>query len=217
MQLPPPPPHPPSSIAAAAAAAAAAAQVEPLASFSAASASPDEFFIESGFHDFDVAGDHFKCPYCEIVFTYKTSLYRHIKSFHQIGEVYACDKCGYVSPRKDKFKSHLVVHEREGRVQKHSNNVRHRIKADPLEESYNCLCGYRTWVKSAYDKHVQQHQMGENMAEVPLSCKICGENFKGETELENHMRSHKENSHYLCDICGFASVQMKKVKKQTKK
>ena len=25
------------------------------------------------------------------------------------------------------------------------------------------------------------------------------------------MRTHKENSHYLCDICGFASVQMKKV------
>ena len=121
MQLPPLPPPPSSSgvisgvgfssIGAAAAAAAAAAQVEPLASFNAAAAavpSPDEFFIESGFHDFDVAGDHFKCPYCEIVFTYKTSLYRHIKSFHQIGEVYACDKCGYVSPRKDKFKSHLV-------------------------------------------------------------------------------------------------------------
>ena len=202
--LPPPPlpggpPLPPASFS---------TQVEPLPSFSAPS--PDEFFID-GLPEFDVGGEHFKCPYCEIVFTYKTSLYRHIKSFHQIGEVYACDKCGYVSPRKDKFKSHLVVHEREGRVQKHSNNVRHRIKADPLEESYNCLCGYRTWVKSAYDKHVQQHNMGENMAEVPLSCKICGENFKGETELENHMRTHKENSHYLCDICGFASVQMKKV------
>ena len=85
------------------------------------------------------------------------------------------------------------------------------LKADPLLGTYNCFCGYITFIKSSYERHEHQHQMGETMAKVPLSCKICGKNFKEAAELENHIKTHKKDGLYCCDMCDLVTFGIAKV------
>lgn len=46
---------------------------------------------------------------------------------------------------------------------------------------------------------------------VKLSCKVCGKDRNSEEEMARHMRKHRQGDNFVCDICGFTSIQLKKI------
>lgn len=55
---------------------------------------------------------------------------------------------------------------------------------------------------------------GDKEDKPRLSCPVCGKDRSGELSLEMHMRKHKDDKYFCCDICKFRTLQLKKVGKQ---
>ncbi|KAL1434858.1 hypothetical protein MTO96_001742 [Rhipicephalus appendiculatus] len=86
---------------------------------------------------------------------------------------------------------------------------RHRHNA----EEYRCpFCPYTCTVYKAYRKHQKAHMLGAaKLAPVKLSCKICGKDRSTEADMQKHMKKHRSGENFVCDVCGFASIQLKKI------
>lgn len=83
-------------------------------------------------------------------------------------------------------------------------------------EEYKCsMCPYTCTTEKAFLKHSRNCEpKDENDCEhrlLNLSCPICGKDRTGEELLALHMKKHKENKHFCCDICKFKTLQLKKV------
>lgn len=79
-------------------------------------------------------------------------------------------------------------------------------------EEYRCqMCAYTCTIEKAFYKHLKLHTLGLNVPSVKISCVICGKDRPTEVEMNKHMRRHRDNRYFCCDICIFRTVQLKKV------
>lgn len=51
------------------------------------------------------------------------------------------------------------------------------------------------------------------MNQVKISCVICGKDRSSEVDMNKHMKKHRDDRYFCCDICIFKTVQLKKVGK----
>lgn len=79
-------------------------------------------------------------------------------------------------------------------------------------EEYRCgLCSYACTIEKAFERHLRAHARGQAQ-EKRLSCAVCGADRCSELDLSKHMRRHRDNRYFCCDICIFRTVQLKKVR-----
>ncbi|KAL7305954.1 hypothetical protein TKK_0001427 [Trichogramma kaykai] len=81
-------------------------------------------------------------------------------------------------------------------------------------EEYRCyLCPYACTIEKAFQRHLRAHARGTaDAGQMPrLSCAVCGADRSSELDLSKHMRRHRDNRYFCCDICIFRTVQLKKL------
>lgn len=78
-------------------------------------------------------------------------------------------------------------------------------------EEYRCsLCSYACTIEKAFQRHLRAHAKGA-APETRVSCAVCGADKSSEVDLSKHMRRHRDDRYFCCDICIFRTVQLKKV------
>lgn len=78
-------------------------------------------------------------------------------------------------------------------------------------EEYRCsLCSYACTIEKAFQRHLRAHANGI-APETRVSCAVCGADRSSEVDLSRHMRRHRDDRYFCCDICIFRTVQLKKV------
>lgn len=177
----------------------------------------------------------YDCGECGSTFRSRTLLKRHIKGSHakvQRSKVkrekgskgsssgstkkYTCPSCDYASQRRDKLDKHMEKHVLLDGVHP-CGKRRHKPEALPQRhrhnaEEYRCpYCPYSCTVYRALKKHQRVHASGNETFTLKLSCKICGKDRPTEAEMSRHMKKHRKEEHFLCDLCEFSSVQLKKI------
>ena len=73
------------------------------------------------------------------------------------------------------------------------------------------MCAYTCTIEKAFYKHLKLHSLGLSVSSVKISCVICGKDRPTEVDMNKHMRRHRDNRYFCCDICIFRTVQLKKV------
>ncbi|XP_054709865.1 zinc finger protein 629-like [Uloborus diversus] len=175
----------------------------------------------------------YDCGECGVVLKNRVAFKKHLKSQHgkyQKGKSkksskdkylytnkrYNCPSCTYSSQRRDKLDKHMEKHVLLDGVHP-CGKRRHKPEALPQRhrhnaEEYKCpLCPYSCTVYKALRKHQKVHAAGTETFTLKLSCKICGKDRSTESEMQKHMRKHRNEEHFLCDLCNFSSVQLKKI------
>lgn len=78
-------------------------------------------------------------------------------------------------------------------------------------EEYRCsLCSYACTIEKAFERHLRAHAKG-TAPETRVSCAVCGADRSSEVDLSRHMKRHRDDRYFCCDICIFRTVQLKKV------
>lgn len=131
--------------------------------------------------------------------------------------LYSCPSCPYMSQRRDKLDKHIMKHVLQEGFHP-CGKKRHKPEAPPQRhrhnaEEYRCpFCPYTCTVYKAYRKHQKAHVFGAaKLAPIKLSCKICGKDRSTEADMQKHMKKHRSGENFVCDVCGFASIQLKKI------
>ncbi|EEB16513.1 conserved hypothetical protein [Pediculus humanus corporis] len=79
-------------------------------------------------------------------------------------------------------------------------------------EEYRCqICAYSCTVEKAFHKHLKTHTTGRETNQVKISCVICGKDRSSEVDMNKHMKKHRDDRYFCCDICIFKTVQLKKL------
>lgn len=164
----------------------------------------------------------YDCGECGAIMKSRGSLKKHIIKYHttnlepeeDIDRIYECPTCPYQTGRRDKLDKHMGKHLAEGYTitgKKRSKGSFPQRMRHPAEE-YKCqLCPYKCTVEKALRKHHKLHQSGTKQFVVKVSCYICGKDRSTEADLRKHMKKHRDGKDFQCDVCGFASMQLKKI------
>nr|XP_023019904.1 gastrula zinc finger protein XlCGF26.1-like [Leptinotarsa decemlineata] len=149
----------------------------------------------------------FKCKICEGAFATATSLRRHIRVMHETVRSFLCHFCKESFTSKQALKQHMGIHKDEDPLkcqccgEKLANIEEftvHRNKHIELKQSGNCeYCGNKTFYFELKDHIQKMHH--------PRSCDICSLVFYDQKSIDNHRRSHLEETEredYICTICG---------------
>lgn len=79
------------------------------------------------------------------------------------------------------------------------------------------MCAYSCTVEKAFYKHLKVHSLGRQANQIKISCVICGKDRSSEVDMNKHMKKHRDDRYFCCDICIFKTVQLKKVKNLSQK
>lgn len=175
----------------------------------------------------------YDCGECGVVFKNRALFKKHMKINHTkplkskskkssskekyvTNKRYNCPSCSYSSQRRDKLDKHMEKHVLLDGVHP-CGKKRHKPEALPQRhrhnaEEYRCTqCSYSCTVHKALRKHQKIHASGHEQVIIKLSCKICGKDRATESEMQKHMKKHRFNDKFKCDMCPFESVQLKKI------
>ncbi|XP_055603486.1 transcription factor grauzone-like [Uranotaenia lowii] len=119
------------------------------------------------------------CDICNKPFS-KTTLESHRRAVHENAS-YMCSQC----PRMFRSKFSLNRHQDD-----HDNRVRERVKCS--------MCDMTFKHKYILTKHIDS----VHTKEAPVSCDVCGKQFKSKHHLWSHKSDTCNNRRYDCTICG---------------
>lgn len=117
----------------------------------------------------------FSCLRCNRVFARVKALHKH-ELTHIQGIVHVCDICGKRFHDRSQFSRHLALH----------NGAQHQCQ---------------TCQKVFSSDVILRDHMKTHSNERPLTCNICGKDFKWRNALRVHLKKHY-GSTYQCYMCG---------------
>ena len=95
------------------------------------------------------------CSICQVSFSIKSSLKRHIEAVHEGTKAHKCSICDYTSSYKDKLKRHIEA--------VHGGKKPHKCS----------ICDFNTSYKHVLKKHIE----AVHEEKKPHKCSICDSNF----------------------------------------
>ncbi|XP_069691935.1 zinc finger protein 235-like [Periplaneta americana] len=171
----------------------------------------------------------YECGECGLVADTRPSLKKHIAICHpapgpdpnlahallsKMSSSCPMASCRFHTSERDEMEAHVARHVAEG----YSPTGKKRAGPVSLQrvryerEEYRCqMCAYTCTIEKAFYKHLKLHSLGLNVSSVKISCVICGKDRPTEVDMNKHMRRHRDNRYFCCDICIFRTVQLKKL------
>jgi hypothetical protein len=171
----------------------------------------------------------YECGECGLVADTRPSLKKHIAICHpapgpdpnlanallsKISASCPMASCRFHTSERDEMEAHVARHVAEG----YSPTGKKRAGPVSLQrvryerEEYRCqMCAYTCTIEKAFYKHLKLHSLGLSVSSVKISCVICGKDRPTEVDMNKHMRRHRDNRYFCCDICIFRTVQLKKL------
>ena len=117
-----------------------------------------------------------KCKMCEDTFNSVRELNSHHKEDHGVVK---CDECAKVFNTQSSLDKHKYLHK---------------------ELPFACdACGNRFPFQSRLDQHMLKHLHNK------LACPVttCSKEFKGQGDLNRHIRTHKKGGWHYCTFCDY--------------
>lgn len=154
----------------------------------------------------------FKCPRCDLSFTFFKPLLRHCENIHRIIQPFNCNHCPKTFSKLRFLIKHEWQHTGHLPFQCTQCNLKFRSDADLVshgrvhtrEKPYLCSdCGKTFSQKSNLLRHLRHiHSTSRN--EKKYTCSQCDRSFKERGSLKNHERNKHLNElfRYPCPYCG---------------
>ncbi|XP_020707444.2 zinc finger and SCAN domain-containing protein 22-like isoform X2 [Athalia rosae] len=161
----------------------------------------------------------YSCGSCEIISPTRPALRKHIADSHpSIGGLEAGDSrrcpatgCDFATGSRCEMETHVAAHVAQGMspTGKKRSLALQRVRYE--REEYRCsMCSYACTIEKAFQRHLRAHAKGA-APETRVSCPVCGADRTSEVDLSRHMRRHRDDRYFCCDICIFRTVQLKKL------
>jgi len=144
----------------------------------------------------------FKCSLCNMGFTVKKKLKRHLK-VHE--DPYKCEKCDEVFWKKSLLKSHAETHKIHAKCEEccksftSEESFQRHMKTHNPEPAVCEICN-----KTFKSKHKLATHFLVHSGEKPHKCSLCNSAFSQKAHLKTHMLVHTGERPFSCDICGKA-------------
>ncbi|XP_026671984.1 zinc finger protein 625-like isoform X2 [Ceratina calcarata] len=161
----------------------------------------------------------YSCGSCDMVAPTRPALRKHIVDCHppvasaETGETKSCPSsgCNFTTNSRCDMETHVAAHVAQGMTPtgKKRSLALQRVRYE--REEYRCsLCSYACTIEKAFQRHLRAHAKG-TAPETRVSCAVCGADRSSEVDLSRHMRRHRDDRYFCCDICIFRTVQLKKL------
>ncbi|XP_014480460.1 PREDICTED: gastrula zinc finger protein 5-1-like isoform X2 [Dinoponera quadriceps] len=161
----------------------------------------------------------YSCGSCDVVAPTRPALRKHIADRHptlsgaETGEAKRCPStgCDFTTSSRCELETHVAAHVAQGMTPtgKKRSLALQRVRYE--REEYRCsLCSYACTIEKAFQRHLRAHAKG-TAPETRVSCAVCGADRSSEVDLSRHMRRHRDDRYFCCDICIFRTVQLKKL------
>lgn len=177
----------------------------------------------------------YECGECGFMADTRPGLKRHITVMHpapapdanlahalmrKLSQSAGCPvtSCRFRAGDRDEMEAHVARHVAEGSAtatpkKKSVPSNLQRVRYE--REEYRCqMCSYACTIEKAFYKHLKIHSTGNSPLPPvgsKLSCVICGKDRPSEADMNKHMRKHRDDRYFCCDICVFRTVQLKKL------
>nr|XP_012137860.1 PREDICTED: zinc finger protein 394-like isoform X3 [Megachile rotundata] len=163
----------------------------------------------------------YSCGSCDVVAPTRPALRKHIADCHptvsstETGETKSCPSsgCDFTTTSRCEMETHVAAHVAQGMTPtgKKRTLALQRVRYRYEREEYRCsLCSYACTIEKAFQRHLRAHAKG-TAPETRVSCAVCGADRSSEVDLSRHMRRHRDDRYFCCDICIFRTVQLKKL------
>ncbi|XP_063987159.1 RE1-silencing transcription factor-like isoform X2 [Diachasmimorpha longicaudata] len=160
----------------------------------------------------------YPCGSCDVISSTRPALRKHILNSHPAspetsdGDPRGCPSagCTFTSNSRCEMETHVASHMAQGTTQgKKRSLALQRVRYE--REEYRCtMCTYACTIEKAFQRHLRAHAKGA-APETRVSCAVCGADRSSEVDLSRHMRRHRDDRYFCCDICVFRTVQLKKL------
>ncbi|XP_066601141.1 PR domain zinc finger protein 5-like isoform X2 [Prorops nasuta] len=154
----------------------------------------------------------FICTTCLVVFARKENLISHSCFTHRLNPEYECSYCQKTFIQKKYLKRHMVKHIATGKCKWCS----HVFMSETDRKLHKCVAPNHECIqckkKFVHKMHLTRHMKSHTALKVvqkkvkkkqmckSVICEKCGDLFKNQHSLKQHLRSHGEKL-YECDVC----------------
>ncbi|XP_051172091.1 RE1-silencing transcription factor-like isoform X2 [Leptopilina boulardi] len=163
----------------------------------------------------------YSCGNCDVVAPSRPALRKHIAQSHptlsknETSEMKRCPSsgCDFSTSSRCELETHVATHVTQSVTStgKKRTLALQRVRYRYEREEYRCsLCSYACTIEKAFQRHLRAHAKG-TAPETRVSCAVCGADRSSEVDLSKHMRRHRDDRYFCCDICIFRTVQLKKL------
>ncbi|XP_065225386.1 zinc finger protein 37-like isoform X2 [Planococcus citri] len=151
----------------------------------------------------------FECAVCGKKYSYKESLFTHLK-LHSTP--FACQICGKSFARKDHLRQHERMHSEEksykcGICDARYKHYRHKVRHERTHDGgfFECPdCGKQFPYKDDLTKHLRVHSGVKPLSSrerVHFECADCGKKLARRQRLVEHLRIHSGVKPFSCRTC----------------
>ncbi|XP_062916710.1 zinc finger protein 711 isoform X2 [Mobula hypostoma] len=124
-----------------------------------------------------------QCPHCDHRSSNSSDLKRHIISVHTKEFPHKCEVCDKGFHRPSELKKHMSTH-----------------KGKKLHQCRHCD------FKIADPFILSRHILSVHTKDLPFKCKRCKREFRQQSELKKHMKTHSGKKVYQCEYCEYSTT-----------
>jgi len=135
------------------------------------------------------------CPQCQVVYSSKHYLNRHVRRAHsglELEKPLKCSQCELKFWYESQLKAHEKVHQKKDMVKR---------SKEPTSRHESLLCP-ECGLECNSQQHFKRHMRRKHsQLEKPVQCEVCDLRFWSKTHMRTHMEVHSSEKNYKCERC----------------